>query len=267
MNIVTPGRPAISKSETDESLPAGAEQGRASPVSHGSNVNTEHVLEQVSSALSHDIRTPLRHMKHFLDFFERSLKEPLSDEAREHLEIVKESLEETADMVDELVAFGREHQKRPAREVFSVSEIAQLAVGRLKDLWPERDITLELVGNALIDANPVRTHALLFHLFENAALHSDKGAVQLLVSFREMKGERVRVIIDDNGPGLRLSEDSAFRLFQKLSTESDRQGVGAGLPMARRLAEVQGGELHLSPETSASGGARFLLDLPGGLAD
>jgi signal transduction histidine kinase len=98
----------------------------------------------------------------------------------------------------------------------------------------------EMVGNLLDNAfrwarNKVTTHAQ----------HDD--------------GRTVSIVIEDDGPGLRLDQiPLVLRVGERI--DEGAAGFGFGLPITRELAELYGGELKL--DTSKLGGLRVLLRLP-----
>jgi signal transduction histidine kinase len=70
-------------------------------------------------------------------------------------------------------------------------------------------------------------------------------------------GERVRIDVEDDGPG--LTPDELARVFEDFFTTKPG-GTGLGLSVARRLANDLGGSLKA---VSAPGeGSRFSLELP-----
>ncbi len=69
----------------------------------------------------------------------------------------------------------------------------------------------------------------------------------------------VRIIVDDNGPGMPPEMyDSLFRPF--LSNKKGNDGTGLGLAVTHKIFEEHGGRIDV--ETSPEGGARFVLELP-----
>jgi signal transduction histidine kinase len=76
-------------------------------------------------------------------------------------------------------------------------------------------------------------------------------------------GGRVRIHVDDAGPGVRPEE--AERLFEPFARGSDVnerrvEGAGLGLAIVRDQAAAIGAQVTV--ENSPFGGARFTLDLP-----
>lgn len=80
------------------------------------------------------------------------------------------------------------------------------------------------------------------------------GIIELRI---EDLGDRLRIDIDDNGPGLAASVQS--RLFEPFFTTKAR-GTGLGLAQVRRDIEAHGGDIEAG--TAPGGGARFRILLP-----
>jgi two-component system OmpR family sensor kinase len=64
--------------------------------------------------------------------------------------------------------------------------------------------------------------------------------------------------ISDEGPG--VAEADLARLFEPFYRGDPADGVGLGLAIARRVAELHGGRIEA--ENRASGGLRVSLSLP-----
>jgi CheY-like chemotaxis protein len=76
-------------------------------------------------------------------------------------------------------------------------------------------------------------------------------------------GDRVRVLVKDQGPG--MSDDVRERLFQPFvqgesPLQKKHQGTGLGLAICRRLVELQGGEIGADSEPGR--GATFWFTIP-----
>ena len=73
---------------------------------------------------------------------------------------------------------------------------------------------------------------------------------------------RVELVIEDDGPGVAISERSnIFELYQQgASGQTSGVGTGLGLAIARGIAQAHGGGIDVGE--SELGGASFTLWLP-----
>ena len=108
-----------------------------------------------------------------------------------------------------------------------------------------------------IETDASRVEQILMNLLTNAIKYSPAGT-RVRLSVRP-EGEMVRYLVEDEGPGIR--EEEAERIFDVYVTtaEGEKQGVGLGLPLSRRLARLLGGDLDTMPR---AGAGLFHLDLP-----
>ncbi|MFP2902371.1 ATP-binding protein [Corallococcus sp. 4LFB] len=91
------------------------------------------------------------------------------------------------------------------------------------------------------------------------ALGEREGEVLLTADIPEDGARRIRLVLEDSGPGL----DPAIRarVFEPLMTTKAR-GLGLGLALVRRILERHGGGIGYAPAVGGPGGARFVVELP-----
>jgi signal transduction histidine kinase len=102
---------------------------------------------------------------------------------------------------------------------------------------------------------------VLLNLVGNAIRYSPANS-QIWIRL-EQCGDRARVIVADQGPG--LSEEDRARVFEKFERlgRSGDGGSGLGLYISRQLARSMGGDLTV--DSAPGQGARFILELPADL--
>lgn len=115
----------------------------------------------------------------------------------------------------------------------------------------ERDIT--------VDTDPRRFLQVMVQLLSNAAKFTSKGSITISYS-PDSEGKNLNIFVTDTGTG--ISPANSERIFQRfVKLDSNSQGVGNGLPLARHLAELLDGSLVL--DTAYEGpGARFIFSIP-----
>ncbi|AYG95337.1 histidine kinase [Brevundimonas naejangsanensis] len=123
-------------------------------------------------------------------------------------------------------------------------------------------IEVVAVGDALVArADSQRLTQVVGNLASNAVKYGASGGQVLLRA--AWRGDRVRIDVVDRGPGLSVEKQAQlFEPFNRLGLErSTIEGHGVGLTLAKRLIELQGGEIGV---VSAPGeGATFWVELPG----
>jgi signal transduction histidine kinase len=102
---------------------------------------------------------------------------------------------------------------------------------------------------------------LVDNLLDNACKYSRPGT-PIFVRL-EMEADMVRLVVQDGGFGI-ASEDLGYvfePFFRSAAARRRGQpGVGLGLSVVRRIAEVFGGEIRAESQTEQ--GSRFILELP-----
>ncbi len=185
-------------------------------------------------------------------FLDRHVREPLRGagpdadvgELRERIERALGSLQDLEFYLEE--AGGEAQGQNVSSLVQQVTrEFAQdqEVLVRLRMSGPVR---AQVSGPAFMDA--------LYLLLHNAARFGDGTPVEVTV---EEVDPHARIVVRDQGPG--FSEEAFKRAFDPFySTTPD--GLGLGLPHARRTLEAMGGEVEL--RNAPDGGAEVEIRLP-----
>jgi len=207
--------------------------------------------------VAHELRTPLTGMSATASVLEEMTDE-LPATARRPAAVLVADVRRLRDLVMELLELSRlDAETEPARpEPLRVREALD-AVVRGADLRRHADIRIDVDGDVVVLAEPVRLRRILGNLIDNAVVHGDGHAV---VRARR-DGTQAVIDVVDAGPGI-PDEDlpRVFDRFYKSDRSRAKGGSGLGLAIARQHAVAQGGNLIAANEDG--GGARFTLVLP-----
>ena len=209
-------------------------------VAHRTLQAAERARSRLFVNLSHDFRTPLALIHGEAELLQRAQVGRAAQVALERIRLNASSL---AELTNELLELARLEAGRtpitpcnfdlmpPLREI-----CAQFA-GR--EVALELDFAVDAPAGALAD--PLHVRRIVVNLIANAV-----RAAQRSVSVRCcIEGERVVVDVVDDGPG--VPADRRLAIFERF-TSFDASGSvasGIGLPVARELAELNGGSLWL----------------------
>ncbi|WP_420464523.1 sensor histidine kinase [Panacagrimonas sp.] len=123
-----------------------------------------------------------------------------------------------------------------------------------------RDVAFDLPSPALtVRADPMLLNILFDNLIENAIKYSPAGGSIDLRAWRE--GNTACFSVRDRGAGIKDADvTQIFERFYRASTVKRQPGIGLGLFMVRRIAELHRGQVTAA--NAEGGGAVFTVRLP-----
>src|SRR5918993_126155 len=209
------------------------------------------------SGVSHELRTPLAQIRMFSEtLLLGRVRSPT--EGRRSLEIIARETQRLIQLVENVLLFSRGERSIPtlAREAAPLAPIVREVVEGFAPLAAARQVRLVTAVDdgvsANVDAAAVRQ--ILLNLLDNAVKYGPAG--QQVTIGLHMAGHSGRISVDDEGAA-RMWEP-----FNRLARTADATGgTGIGLAIVRQLTQLHGGRAWV--ERSPSGGARFIVELPG----
>jgi signal transduction histidine kinase len=194
---------------------------------------------------SHQLRTPLTALGLRLENLERDVAPP----GRETLAAAMTETERLSRLVSELLALARPHDQVEAAEAIDVTALAAARAEAWDALAAERNLRIETEGQPTrARAGAGRFEQVLDNLLANAVDASPPGTTIRLSSRRRNGWVELHVV--DQGPG--LSAEARARAFDRFWHAGAGEGSGLGLAIARKLVEVDEGEIALL-DASAGG--------------
>ncbi|MFB2875233.1 two component system sensor kinase [Aeromonas jandaei] len=218
---------------------------------------SEHKSEHLNS-ISHEIRTPLNGIIGTLTLL---IQGDASAEQQQLLDTGLKCSRHLLEIINNLLDFSRidSGQMVVVSELLDPLPMIDQAMLTVQLPAIEKGLTLHcLLEPSFPDelyTDGLRLRQILINLLGNAVKFTSCGKVALL-GWSEQ--ERICFRITDTGPGIHESRaDDVFVPFHQV--DNHKAGSGLGLPIARSLARMLGGELYLE---KALYGASFLLELP-----
>ena len=221
--------------------------------------------------VSHQMRTPLNIIMGFADVLGESLAAQ-QDSASQSLLQDAELADITETMTHNAIHLRRMLQMLydsseygTSQELFSgkseyvtINNIAQECIEYTRERFPKTTINFEsnIPPRAVVKTNHLYLMRTLRELLFNAAKYSDGQHIMLRISETI---STIRFTVEDVGPGI-LSDTLGmiFKPFVKVDDLSE--GLGLGLPLAKRHALSLGGDLIY--DVDYHDGCRFILEVP-----
>ena len=220
-------------------------------------------LESFSYSVSHDLRSPLRHIASFVTLLEEHLGEKVDEVSARYLSTISNSARHMSQLIDGLLAFSR--LGRAAINLAPV-DLKFLVATILSQT--EHETTGRIVDWAIAPDLPVvHADALLLrevwaNLLSNAVKYTrprERAVIEVTWQMDPVLGYVFSV--RDNGVGFDTKySQNLFGVFQRLHRATEFEGTGIGLALTRRIVERHGGSIWA--ESQLGHGSVFHFSLP-----
>jgi PAS domain S-box-containing protein len=211
-------------------------------------------------AVSHDLRTPLAAILGLAVTLDREEVELPREETRDMARRIAANARKLDRMVTDLLdldrlARGIVEPKRRATDVGAL-------VGRIaedSDLMSQGRVEVD-ADEAVVDVDAAKVERIVENLLANTARHTPAGTPVRMAVERLDGG--VLIVVEDRGPGVPEElREAIFEPFrQGPGAPEHSPGVGVGLTLVRRFAELHGGRAWVQERDG--GGASFRVFLP-----
>ncbi len=208
---------------------------------------------------SHELRSPVATIRTELEVAQRTATPTEWPAIADRLLAEEARLEA---VIADLLLLASLDEGAPLPDAVAV-DLAGEAQEEARRRTPDRDdvvIEVDAPAAALVRGSRMQLRRAMANLLDNAGRHA---RTTVRVSIHE-RGGRVRVLVDDDGPGIPdADKERVFERFVRLDEHRARAGVGGaglGLSLVRRIAEHHQGTA--SVDVAPLGGARLVLDLP-----
>ncbi len=217
--------------------------------------------------VSHELRTPLSSILGLARLLLDRADGDLSPEQERQASFILRSAQDLAGMVNDLLDLAR---IEAGREVFRPAEVDLRRLfgtlrGILRPLVPAAS-NVDLVFDDPAGLPPLVTDEaklarVLRNLLTNALKFTERGEVRLSAE----KGPRDSVVFSVSDTGIGIDEEQLPRIFEEFSRgtgplQPRSTGPGLGLPLARKLARLLGGDIDVRSEPGV--GSTFFATIP-----
>lgn len=221
-------------------------------------------MQDFTSAVSHDLRAPLRHIVSFARLVEEDAGPLLSAELQGFLATISGSANHLGAMLDGLRELSRVGALPLTPGPVALRALVHEVAAELAQAHAPRQLALAVDvpdANVAVDAGLLRI--TLRAVLDNAwKFTSQLPEAEACVWVRARQAAQGWVLeVQDNGAGFQATQpEQALRMFGRLHAASVFPGLGVGLALAAKAAQRMGGALQLA--AAASTGCVVTLSLP-----
>lgn len=222
--------------------------------------------KELIAGISHDLRTPLTSIKAYIE----GLLEGIAATPQMQQKYMKTILSKANDidrMVDKLFLFSKldlgdcpfyPEKLKIGQEIFSV-------ISENEKEYSKKGMKIvcdDIPADLQVYADPVQMRNAVTNILENSLKYRDEETVIVKIHCEDSH-KSVKLIIDDNGPG--VPEEALSKLFNVFyrsdpSRNNPNKGSGLGLAITAKILEHSGGSIHA--ENIQPKGLRIIMTIP-----
>jgi signal transduction histidine kinase len=217
--------------------------------------------------MSHELRTPLNGIVGLLNVLTSDAQLP--DNIREHIDLINTSSNQLLRLIDDILDVAKieagKMTMRPEPVCLDdlMNELYVFFENYLKK-YDKSHINLEVLknerDNCVTEVDPVRLRQILHNLLSNAVKFTEHGSIRFGYSLTDTN--MLRFFVEDTGIGIPENQQSyIFQRFRQIEPGNRHlyEGTGLGLAIAHNLAQMMGGDMHV---TSTFGeGSTFIFTI------
>lgn len=200
---------------------------------------------EMLAGISHDLKTPITRIKLQLAMMKQT----------QDIKELQNDLQQMEHMVQEYLDFAKGHENTSTQEVNLATLLRNICAG-YRDKHHHIDVKVQTGVILMLNEQSVRR--AFTNIMDNALRYAQN--VQLECT---QLGDSVRIIFDDDGPGIPPAKRAqALKPFSRLeeSRNADKGGAGLGLAITQDAITRHGGAVIL--DESPKGGLRVIVTLP-----
>ncbi len=214
------------------------------------------------SVVSHEFQTPLSGIQGFSELIRDA--DLGIDEIKEFAADINRDAHRLGRMVNEILNLNRLESGRVTleRDPVDVNAVLSEVVGRLRASAPRHRIAVALdPGLPPVRGDRDKLVQVATNLLANAIKYSPRGGEIVVGSERD--GAMAHIWVRDEGVGIpKEAMESVFERYVRLDAETTHgiQGTGLGLPIARQIVELHGGNIWAA--SAPGNGSTFHFTIP-----
>jgi PAS domain S-box-containing protein len=223
-------------------------------------------LEAFSYSVSHDLRSPLRHINGFSEVLSKQYSDQLPAEAKNHLNTIMVAARKMGIMIDDLLNFSRTGRAEIKKSTIEMNQVVDDAMLQIKPSLTGRNIIWNISHLPKVHGDYSLLRMAWVNLLDNAVKYTcTREKAEITIGYKKGKKESV-FHIKDNGVGFDMKyTHKLFGVFQRLHSSSQFEGTGIGLANVQRIIIRHGGRIWAEAELDK--GAVFYFSIPNEMED
>jgi two-component system sensor histidine kinase/response regulator len=219
-----------------------------------------HELESFSYSVSHDLRTPLRHIDAYSTLLFDEYATQLGPGGQEYLGRVRGAAKHMADMIEGLLKLARCGRQPLELQSISLDQLVEDVVEDLRSEAAGRHVDWKIGALPSMECDRGLMERVFANLLGNSLKYTRGRPTALIEVGASIQDGHSVIFVRDNGAGFDMKYASKlFDAFQRLHSQKEFEGTGIGLATVQRIIQRHGGRIWAEAEQQK--GATFFFSL------
>lgn len=220
--------------------------GGATQVAVDRQLKSERMKTELITNVSHDIKTPLTSIINYVDLMQRPHSE---DDNEKYLEVLDRQSHQLKKLIEDLMDMSKASSGNMPVEITEVdaAESVNQALGEFSDKLEKANLTPVFHHPdfpVMMRADGRLVWRILSNLLNNAVKYALPGT-RLYIDMSILQDNVIISIKNISKEQLNIDADELMERFVRGDTSRNTEGSGLGLNIAKSLAELQHGKMHL----------------------
>ena len=219
-------------------------------------------LERFNYILSHDLKTPLRHIISFSGLLERQINQEAFVEAGESIAFIQEGAARMNGIIKDIGSYASIDPVQDAqdRDWVDLNELIASIKEKMEVIFTHRPIEIRSTNLPTYFCCAKTVEMMLEQLIHNGLTYNESEVACIDISYR-IKDQFLYIDLKDNGIGIEEKYHAyVFEHFRHLPSASNQNSSGIGLSISQKVVELYQGEISL--DSAPNLGSTLTIQLP-----
>lgn len=215
--------------------------------------------------ISHEIRTPMNAIIGFSNLLDS--QDISDDERKSYSSVIVSGANQLLGILNDIITISSIEAKQEITKYvsFPVTNFIEHIVPPIEQLAIRKGISISVQYDMpdqqmVLCSDKQKLQIILHHVLTNAVKFTPSGSIVLLI---KVVGNSIQFSIQDTGIGIPIEMlDEIFEKFRQADTSTTKQygGLGLGLTISKKYAELLGGSIHIESEVGK--GTNCIVTIP-----
>lgn len=217
-------------------------------------------LESFNYSVSHDLRTPLRHIREFARILVEDHAGQMDATGGQYLGRIVNAAQRMHELVEALLVLSRLGLAQLHIRAVDLSGMAEEILADLRQADPQRVVAAVVARGVVVHGDPRLLRIVMDNLLANAWKYTARHSRARIEFGRYEQAGRVVFFVRDDGAGFDMKyADRLFTPFQRLHDRDEFEGTGVGLATVQRIVHRHEGEVWVEAEVEQGAQVSFTL--------